>query len=165
MRSGKEHHLFEALKVAEGEKKVVYLFLDLIFARVQQGDEPLHAEPLNHLAQLLINVRFYRLGVLVENGGVDEFILLRGLELHAVRVGESFDHAVELGVQNDLLEAPHHLVEIVIIFVPRPMVRHLKVLNVVIFALDLQIAPCKIKARNLVKREEETLRYLPSMIS
>ena len=137
MRSGKEHHLFEALKVTEGQKQVVYLLLNLIFPRVQQCYESLHAETLDHLSQLLVNMRLNCLSILVENGCIDEFVLLCGLELHTVRIGESFHHAIKFGVENDLLEAANDLVEIVIVFISCPMVSHFKVLNVVIFPLDL----------------------------
>ena len=139
MRPGEKHHLFEALKVAEGEQEVVDLLLDLVFARIEEGDEALHAEALNHLAQLLVNVRLYRLRVLVEDGRVHQFVLLGRLELHAVGVAERLDHRVEVGVEDDLLEAPHHLIEVVIVLVARPVVRHLKVLLIIIFTLNLQV--------------------------
>ena len=38
-----------------------------------------------------------------------------------------------VGVEDDLLQAPHHLVKIVIVLVPGPVVRHLEVLLVIVF--------------------------------
>ena len=115
------------------------MLLDLVFARIKERNEALHAEALNHLAQLLVNVRLYRLRILVEDSGVHQFVLLGCLELHAVRVAEGLDHRVEVGVEDDLLQAPDNLVEIVIVLVSRSVVGHLKVLLIIIFTLDHQI--------------------------
>ena len=115
------------------------MLLDLIFARIKKRNEALHAEALNHLAQLLVNVRLYRLRILVEDSGVHQFVLLGCFELHAVRVAEGLDHRVEVGVEDDLLQAPDNLVEIVIVLVARSVVGHLKVLLIIIFTLDHQI--------------------------
>ena len=71
MSPSEQHHFFEALKVTEREQKVIDLLLDLVFARIKQRNEALHAEALNHLAQLLVYVRFYCLRILVENRGVN----------------------------------------------------------------------------------------------
>ena len=115
------------------------MLLDLIFARVKERNEALHAEALYHLAQLLVNVRLYRLRILVEDSGIHQFVLLGCLELHAVRVAESLDHRVEIGVEDDLLQAPNNLVEIIIVLVARPVVGHLKVLLIIILTIDHQI--------------------------
>ena len=106
------------------------MLLDLIFARIKERNEALHAEALNHLAQLLVNVRLYRLRILVEDSGIHQFVLLGCLELHAVRVAEGLDHRVEVGVEDDLLQAPDNLVEIVIVWILVSIVNDLKLLFV-----------------------------------
>ena len=136
MSPSEQHHFFEALKVTEREQKVIDLLLDLVFARIKQRNEALHAEALNHFAQLLVYVRLYRLRILVENRGVNQFVLFGRLELHAVRVAEGLDHRVKVRVEDNFLQASHHLVEIIIILVPRPVVSHFEVLLVIVFTFD-----------------------------
>ena len=116
------------------------MLLNLVFPRVKQRNEALHTETLDHFRQLLVNMRLYRLRILVENRCVHQFVLLSCFELHAVRVAKSLHHVVKIWVEDDLLKAPNHLIEIVIILVSCPMVSHFKVLLIIIFAFDLKVS-------------------------
>lgn len=92
MSSREKHHLFKALKVAKREEQVVDGLLDLVFASVEQTNEPLHVEVSDHLAQLRVDVRLDRTRVLVEDRRVDELVFVSCLKFHAVLRAKALLH-------------------------------------------------------------------------
>ena len=64
-----------------------------------------------------MDVGFDRVMVFLKDIRVDELVLLGCLEVHAELVAELFLQALEVVVEEDLLESAHDLVELVVLLV------------------------------------------------
>ena len=115
------------------------MLFNLVLARVKQRNEAVHGKVFHRFFKFLVNVCLDSAGVLVENRCVHQLVLITCFELHAVLLTESLLHLIEGRVEDDLLEAAHHNVKVVVIFVAS-RVANFEILVILIVTIDLHVS-------------------------
>ena len=76
-------------------------------------------------------MRLNHICVLLKDCGVDQLVLLSCFKLHAVLIDKLFLHLLEFWINQNLLNAPYNLIEIIVIWILIATIHNFKLLFIV----------------------------------
>ena len=76
-------------------------------------------------------MRLNHICILLKDCGVDQLVLLSCFELHAVLIDKLLLHLLEFRINQNLLNAPYNLIEIIVIWILIATIHNFKLLFIV----------------------------------
>ena len=92
---------------------IIYLVLSLS----QKLHIVIHNESWNHCFKLFLHILLYCILPLLEDRHIDEFVLFSVLEMNTILFAEFGLHLLISSVNDNVLEAPHKLVKLIVFFI------------------------------------------------